>query len=483
MKAYLQLYIEGNRIDLFTDESVNVIQSIQNIKDISQIFVEFSRSFDDPASKNNNKVFKHYYNYSITDGFDARLKKTSTLEINHRPFKDGKIRLDGVDMVEGSPNSYRITFFGNTISLNDLVGDEDLSGLELSAFDTDYTAAKVKTALTTALSYTYTDPESSAEPPYPNAIIAPLISHTQRFYYSTTDGTAYSVTATSQNIKSGQSVHAGVYFEELKFGLRVHAIIEAIERKYGITFSEDFFYPNNPPYYNLYLWLHRKKGAAFESAKISKQITGFIINRHSAMSNVRSESNELIISGLTTGEVRASLTITSTTSITATIRVIKDGTGVVDNGHKTMTTATSITLTSLFLTNGSYKIYIESEETSFTLSTDTEWALDLTDGTEQSTYPLSGTFSYSDTRKFIIAEQMPEMKVIDFLTGLFKMFNLTAYEDGGVIIVKPLEDYYADSDVVWDITKYVDQNAGAVDAALPYSEVEFKYEGLETKLA
>jgi hypothetical protein len=483
MKAYLQLYIEGNRMDLFTDESVNVIQSIQNIKDISQIFVEFSRSFDVPASKKNNKVFKHYYNYSIIDGFDARLKKTATLELNHRPFKDGKIRLDGVDMRDGSPDSYRITFFGNTISLNDLVGDEDLSGLELSTFDTDYTAANVKLALTTALSYTYTDPETSAETPYVNAIIAPLISHTQRFYWSTTDGTAYSDTATSQNIDYNQSVHAGVYFEELKFGLRVHAIIEAIERKYGITFSEDFFYPNNAPYFNLYLWLHRKKGAAFESAEISKQITGFTIDRHVAMSNVRSESNELIISGLTTGEVRASLTITSTTSITATIRVIKDGTGVLDNGQKTMTTATSITLTNLFLTNGSYKIYIESEETSFTLSTDTQWALDLTDGTDQATYALDSTFSYSDTRKFIIAEQMPEMKVIDFLTGLFKMFNLTAYEDGGVIIVKPLEDYYADSEVVWDITKYVDQNAGTVDVALPYKEVEFKYEGLETKLA
>ena len=59
MKAYLQLYIEGNRIDLFTDESINMVQSIQNIKDISQVFVEFSRSFDVPASKNNNKVFKH----------------------------------------------------------------------------------------------------------------------------------------------------------------------------------------------------------------------------------------------------------------------------------------------------------------------------------------------------------------------------------------------------------------------------------------
>ena len=35
MKAVLQLYIEGTRVDLFEDESINVIQSIQNVKDIS----------------------------------------------------------------------------------------------------------------------------------------------------------------------------------------------------------------------------------------------------------------------------------------------------------------------------------------------------------------------------------------------------------------------------------------------------------------
>ena len=41
MKAVLQLYIEGTRVDLFKDESVNVVQSIQNVRDISKIFVEF----------------------------------------------------------------------------------------------------------------------------------------------------------------------------------------------------------------------------------------------------------------------------------------------------------------------------------------------------------------------------------------------------------------------------------------------------------
>ena len=31
----------------------------------------------------------------------------------------------------------------------------------------------------------------------------------------------------------------------------------------------------------------------------------------------------------------------------------------------------------------------------------------------------------------IVANQMPDIKIIDFLTGLFKMFNLTAYVEDG----------------------------------------------------
>ena len=59
----LQLFISGTRIDLFKDESVSITQSIQNIRDIKKIFTEFTKTFSIPASKVNNKIFKHYYNF------------------------------------------------------------------------------------------------------------------------------------------------------------------------------------------------------------------------------------------------------------------------------------------------------------------------------------------------------------------------------------------------------------------------------------
>ena len=76
------------------------------------------------------------------------------------------------------------------------------------------------------------------------------------------------------------------------------------------------------------------------------------------------------------------------------------------------------------------------------------------------------------------------MKIIDFLSALFKMFNLTAFvDDTGTIVVRTLDSYYSASSVVWDINKYVNIDKGTVDIALPYKEVEFKFQGLGTFLA
>ena len=63
-------------MDLFPDENISVTSSIQNSKDISKIFTDFSQSFTIPASKNNNRVLKHYYNTNIAEGntVDARNK-------------------------------------------------------------------------------------------------------------------------------------------------------------------------------------------------------------------------------------------------------------------------------------------------------------------------------------------------------------------------------------------------------------------------
>ena len=104
------------------------------------------------------------------------------------------------------------------------------------------------------------------------------------------------------------------------------------------------------------------------------------------------------------------------------------------------------------------------------------------------TYTITN-FDATANVEFIITEQIPDMKIIDFLTGLFRMFNLTAYyvsnrqdADYGKIKVQKLDEFYI-AGTSYDISEYVDTNTNKVNVALPYKEIEFGYEGTGTLLA
>ena len=70
----LQVFIENQQLELFKDESVTFTQVLQDVKSIDKIFTDFTRTFNVPASKTNNKIFEHFYDPHIV-GFDARTKK------------------------------------------------------------------------------------------------------------------------------------------------------------------------------------------------------------------------------------------------------------------------------------------------------------------------------------------------------------------------------------------------------------------------
>ena len=127
----IQLYINEQRLDLFKDESISLTDSIQNVKDIDKIFTAFSKSFSLPASKTNSKIFKHFYNFDIDQdfAFDARVKTPANIEINSMPFRRGYIKLEGVDLKDNIPYSYRVTFFGEIVKLKDAIGESKLSDL------------------------------------------------------------------------------------------------------------------------------------------------------------------------------------------------------------------------------------------------------------------------------------------------------------------------------------------------------------------
>jgi len=471
----LQLFISGTRVDLFKDESVSITQTIQNIKDIAKIFTEFTQTFTVPSSKTNNKLFKHYYKYEIDNTFDARNKVAGEIQLNNIPFKKGFVRLEGVDLKKNKPTGYRITFFGETVNLKDLLGDDQLSSLDLSASDTDYDHTNIRANLI-----------SSSGP-----LITPLITHTRQLYYdSSKTGNGNLVYVDSSNAN-------GVFWSDLKFALRLHEIILAIQTKYSITFSNDFFNTSNATWYNLYLWLHRKKGDVEPAQQVSMQfstVTGFsLVSTPPAKTTNPGNGVNISSTYVTWPNTITGFTISfipSTASTDYTLKVFRNGSLIYQ--RQDVQDTQLITESNFTLSSGTYTFSVGSTDTVTFPSASVRFAIagnlgGADDGSVTSwsdEWRSTSQTQTGTTFEFVIDEQIPKMKVLDFLTGIFKMFNLTAYvNEVGTIVVQKLDDYYAASSTTWNIDDYINIKTSKVDVALPFKEIQFGYKGLGTFLA
>jgi hypothetical protein len=471
-------------MDMFEDETVTLTSKIQDIRDVGKIFTDYSKSFTLPPSKENNKLFQHYYNESIENGFDARSKKDAILELDFLPFRKGKIFLDSVTMKNNQVFAYNITFYGNTVSLKDLLGDDELSVLDSldDDFTHDYDASTVKTGIQSGL--------------YSESIIYPLITHTKRLYYDSNDSNTYSGNLFHDSTTA--STTQGLSFDDLKPAIKCIDIIEAIETKYGIEFTRDFF--NTSAFSNLYLWLSRNKGPIGGDENQEQLLTricgdwGFV----SGDLGFDVDGDTWTVS-VTTGVSRYSGTLDITTTGTYNVKAIDYNTGNILGQLNNVTGFSSLEI--LLETTGTYKVKFIVESTSsitFTPElTVKELSVSQIGVVESSAvYDIDGTGNtISTTSQIIITENVPKIKTIDFLTGIFKMFNLTAYyvtdaadADYEKIYVDTLDNYYSDatnnpSGGSTDITKYVNISNTEIKPTTLFTEINFKYQDPSTLLS
>ncbi len=483
----VELYISNTRVDLFKDESVTITDTIVNARDVAKVFTAFSQQFSLPASSTNNKIFKHYYNYDITGGFDARIRVSAILKLNGVDFKIGKVKLNSVPMRDNKAYSYKVVFYGEAVALNDTLGEDKLSALtDLDTLSLNYNSTNIKAKL-------QVDPSI-------NDIVAPLITHTRRLFYNSNNSAHLNDTG-NLYYHTGSSHDHGVLFSDLKYALRIHRIIQAIQVNYpSITFSNDFFNTTNDPYHDLFMWLHRKSGDVGNGDQVATfptSVNGWTSSGSFTCGGIEVWGGMSSVSTLTVCPEFASYSDTSTLfklNLATTdpneysVEVLQNGLSIYAasglSGNTTISSnASGGDLGSIAQSAGEWTVII-TVTSAITFSNIT-WTLT---NNEPNEIPVTLSFSTSsflcDTNfEFIITQQTPDIKIIDFLTGLFKMFNLVAYaKEDGSIYVDTLDNFYATS-TTYDITKFIDVNTSEVNVALPYREMSFTYEGLKTFLA
>jgi hypothetical protein len=524
--------IDYQRLDLFEDEQINLTQTIQDIRDIEKIFTDFSRSFSLPASSKNNLLFRHYYRSDIVEDrvadsiFNANTKLRAILELNYKRFKSGYIVLNGVKLKNNQPDSYNITFFGETVTLKDKLKDRRLSSLDFSQFDHAYDVSNVRQGVQTFVTALSGGTTSTAH------VIYPIISHTQRFIYnsgaggvlvsqersSTTrnlfaSGSQADVTDGGGNIiRDGSTM--GFVFTDLKPALRVIDIIRVIEQDNDIQlqFSDDFFQETGL-FADLYMWLHRNKGEIGITESNESDVTKLIINKIQSFTgdttNFFSDGQFDFVPVFDGGVFRFVVgtglnsliqsetmqiiwTITPSVSskkFTAKLRKADTGEIVAEQPY---TQTGSVTLNRLFEQgfNGSFEqqniqFLIETTETSLNLTYSLQFV--RVSESEDSSEDFSATITAgivepdSLVETIFVQDNIPDISILEFLTGIFKMFNLTAFieddpssDDFGKVVVKTLDSFYSGG-TSRDITEFVDTSQGESNFSVPFNDIQFKF--------
>jgi hypothetical protein len=348
--------------------------------------------------------------------------------LNNVPFKTGKIKLEGVDLKNNKAHTYRITFFGDIVELKDKLGEKKLSDLNFSSYQPlNYDPATVEAKLTTE--------ESST-----NHIIAPLITHSQRLYYE--DGVHGEDTGNLwYESGAGTSHHHGVKWNELKYAIRVNKIIEAIETDFDLSFSSDFFKNTSlEEFDHLFMWLHRKSGAVEDLSGSTSTfitivdgwtpttITSPFTSYTYTLTNTTLTTTVPTFGSVNTGPSESGLNrfeveLETTDVDEYDVALLRDGTTVFNKtGHQgNITISADPNDTNNFdYAAGSYTVVITSTA-----------QISFTDITWYSVYAIpkvsnltlgdlnggaTGAYNTNSSFTFNIEQQIPEMKIIDFLT-------------------------------------------------------------------
>jgi hypothetical protein len=445
----------AKRIELFDDEKISLTSSIQNINDISKVFTDYSQSFTIPASETNNRIFKHWYENALDNGFDQRQRYKGYIEIDTQVFRTGQWQLESASVKNNRVEDYKLTFYGVLKSLTDKFGEDKLKDLEtLNDYTINYTGAVVKDKIITT---------SDSD------ILFPLISSNRVWQYGGGGGGG----AGSNNIAS--SSHPIVY-TELFPALKVARIFDAIQSKYDISFNGNFLTQSR--FKKAYLWLKNKDAFTPLSKKLLLNYEN--ISNQNSVFEIFGDYYVINTNNLSSGNTYAGGGVTLTLSVSTNwqVSIFKDDVFYyVLNG-----TGTAINISAGDI-NGTYKIYLSTAQactyTGAIGGTEQEYdtinnqVINFT----SDALVIDGTI----TSDLDLPSFTPDMKVSDFFSGILKMFNLTAFSfDEENYTLEQLENWYYQGGIK-DFSEYCITDFD-YERIKPYKKVNFEYEKSESFL-
>ena len=442
------------RLELFSDENIELSSSIQNVQDISKVFSDFTQGFTIPATTYNASIIHYFQESSINQIYDYQVMFDAYIEIDTIPFKRGKLQVDKSQIKDGNPYCYNVQFFGHLTSLKDTFGELKLSDLDLTPYSFPYDPNSVRDRITDgATDYN---------------VRFPLISSSKIWQYG--GGGSKDISTFGGRISTIDLLPA----------IKVNRILDAIQTRFGVTFNSVFF--QSKTFQRLFLYLKNASNSVIPFNFDSANFDSFS-GTEGAFRSVDLANNTLNYvynSSPTNPGYRTFVNITSVTSPTLNWSVQCFNNGVLVNTISGQGT-------------GSFLLFSQSNSTS--LNSNLTFAINSNTGntidfeiinylfigfTDQ--YPLTIVCDTITPNLDINLNALcPDIKISDFFSGILNMFNLTINPISATEFeIETLESWYSKG-VIRNITLNTNDTYEVGRVKL-YKQIDFKYQQSETIL-
>ena len=446
---------EAPVLDMFGDEALNIKTVVKDLSDPKKLFTDVSRSFTVPASKKNNKIFKHYYNIDILQGLDSRELIPCKLLLNNVTYKIGNINIEGVNMSKGVPTSYKIRFIGKLSELSRRIGQDELSVLNFA--DIDETSFDAKAQFS----------DNTADP-----LCFPLSSRSDRFVLdSVTRDLGFENTKNVRYVGSVIDDNYALIDKDLIGALSVGTILDKIASNYGISFDGVF---DNDYIRDLYLWLHKtdKTRSGEQNQAQAENFTQTSTGAFGTPSDITFDGTSFVLGSFESWK-DYTIRIKGIWTGDATLRLKQNGNVVreisVSNTYTNIYTFSPSTMTVDMVCDGNIAadVFVEITETYNETGEQGEGGYNIGE--------YEGDVTVGSGGSYYITENIPQMKIMEFLGSLFKMFNIVATVNDLNVITGRHFDYFMSQGELKDFSEYVDVNKYVVNKPNLYSAIRFKF--------
>jgi hypothetical protein len=476
MKREVRVFIEGQQLDLFNDENIEVNSSVQNIADISKTSTDFSQAFTIPATPRNNAIFQHFYQSDVDGTYNYQERKDGYIEIDMTTFRSGRIQLEKSNIKNGQVENYTITFYGQLTSLKDIFGEDKLSDLDYSSVDQAVNLTIIQLFIEGLLGFT--------------DIAYPLISSAEFWTYNTTQPNG---TTPSWYIAAGAQIDTAfgaIATDELFPALRLSRIMELIELHYGITFNSNFFSTDN--FRNAYLWYKNRDRFEIMSTPQTLDFTTFVgqfgtfPNGVPMVSFVNTINNTILIQASANAgnggghSVKLEL-LPPTTLIPYFVDVYSNGNLVQSiQGDGTGALFNIVNQPDVLGLNNTYFFQIRAQST-INLDFKIYYYYSPVFNGIPIGYAEWNTAQIINIPTTSLQRNAPDLKVSDFFSGVLREFNLTVTgtETPNTFLVETLNYWYASGNV-FDITNFTESTNVDIERVKLYKKISFRYQPSES---